>query len=350
MFDACKSAVRNRIFLNLAKRSGSKFYILLPLRYLSNPEFIFALNPKQMKKISLSILFALALFASCKKSDSVPEEAKPNTLHDVSFNVSGFSQTIVEMGTKSSASVKAESAGSHVNYIVYCIYNKDGVLLKKVDQIDKTSAGFGVINEQLPAGSYTLAVGAGTRRLSVPGEDLLSRAFISSYGIGDLFGDTFVKVQDFVIDEKDHQGSVQVERIVGKLELAIQDKIPSEVNKITLMFNSVSYYGFKYTISGSGIVTETIDVSEADKISEGKVFNSYVLPMKETSSLTTDVTISCYNAKGDVIVNKVVKNVTFERNKKTILSGKLFENTSNHQSNFQITIPSTWEDTKTVNF
>lgn len=295
------------------------------------------------------MLFALTLFVSCKKGETAVDEIIPNTLHHVSFNISGFSQKIVNMGVKSSATVKAESAASHVNYIVYCIYNNEGVLLKKVEQNDKAAAGFGAVKEQLPAGSYTLAVAAGTKRFSIAGSDLLKSAFVTSHS--ESHGDTFVKVLKFDINDKDHQADIEIDRVVAKLELVILDQIPLDVSKITMMSTSASFYHFiKSTSSLTDIITEEVFVTESNKIGEGSTFDSFILPMRATGSLTTDITISCYNAKGDVIVNKVVKNVVFETNKKTILSGKLFEKTSNQQSNFQITIPQTWAGGTTINF
>lgn len=303
-----------------------------------------------MKKIYLSFLFAITVFASCKKSDKVTDEIKPSTLHNVSFNVSGFSQTMVDLGMKSSASVKAESAASHVNFILYCIYNKEGVLVKKVEQTDKTAAGFGSIKEQLPAGSYTLTVAASSKPLLQMNQDILFSAFFGFFGSASR-GDAFVKTLNFEVSDKENQANIEVERIVGKLELSIQDGIPSNVAKITISHGSASFYHFvKGTSSSTDVITEDIPVTESDKSGEGSTFDSYILPMRATGSIQTDVTITCFNTKGDVIVNKVIKNVVFETNKKTILSGKLFEKTSNQQSNFQITIPSTWADEKTINF
>lgn len=303
-----------------------------------------------MKKFYLSILFALTLFVSCTKSDNGTEVVIPNTHYNVSFNVSGFSQTMVDMSTKSAASVKAESAASHVNYIIYCIYNKEGILVKKVEQIDKAADGFGTIKEQLPAGSYTLAVAASTKQLLWISQDILSSAFFGFYGTGSR-GDGFVKVLAFDVADKENQGNIQVERIMGKLELSIQDRIPSDAAKITILHNSASFYHFiKGTSSSTDVVKEVITVAESDKIGEGRTFVSYILPMRETGTLQTDVTITCYNSNGDVIVNKVIKDVVFATNKKTILSGKLFEKPSNQQSNFQITIPSAWSEENTINF
>lgn len=298
-----------------------------------------------MKKNYLSILFALVLFVSCKKSEDITENNNPDLLHNVSFNVAGFSQKVIDIDMKSSA--KISEAESEVSFIVYCIYSND-VLLKKVEQTDKSATNFGMIEEQLPAGSYKIAIAAGTRKLTVLNQELFSSAFISNPSF--QTADIFVKTLEFRIDDKDHQENIQVERIVGKLELSLLDKIPSDVTKITLKYKSAPYYNFQATYTGLTNTTEEIQILDSHRSSIGSIFHSFVMPVKGSGSITTDVTISCYNSKNDVIVNKVIKDVVFETNKKTILSGKLFQQASNLQSYFRITIPSTWTEGKTIDF
>lgn len=309
---------------------------------------------KVSKKLLYFALPMLLLIVSCSKNDNPVETPDENQkLFKVSFNLSGFTSDITPLpGLKSSTvnqglTQTAAKLSDQISKLEYLIYNSSGQLL--IDSVQSSNlSNFGAVNLQLPAGSYKLIVAGMSGPYSMGNPKNSTAASISTY-LGYGIGDWFKQVTDFKVSDQSYEQSVALERMVGKVGFVLTDAIPKDVAKISLIFTSANWLYLNHPFDPvAGVQTVEYPMKPSREGELNFSSSAYVIPMAN-GLITTDVSIRAYNTSGNLIVEKIIKNVVIEKNKMTTLTGALFTSLpSNTATN--VMINSEWKPSSIVNF
>jgi hypothetical protein len=310
-----------------------------------------------MKTNRLLFLFAIVIaFSSCSKQNELEATDKTEKLYPVNLSVSTFNTEIVGLTSSVGSSRGTVSATTSTNAtssmadvignLDYVIYNASGIMVKTATQLNTLST-FGTISEQLPAGSYQVYV-AGTDGASVLSKDKSTTAMVSANA---KTGEIFMKALNIKVGDSTFSQSLVLDRMVGKLEVKIADTIPRNIYKITVTSSSGSWIYLNSTndrYPQPKSVDNFLSTSDYGKINY--TAGLYIVP-NLSGSITSDVSIRAYNTAGGLVVDKIVKDVKVETNKKTILTGKLFTTTTSPTTGFAVSISADWKtDSNNVSF
>ena len=283
-------------------------------------------------KIFLNLLCLLFLF-SCKKEH---QEEKEAVRYPVKFTLSGFTQIMqpIDNATLKTNSLNTNTATDTIpiNKLFYSLGGKTNTYYSQ-KIVTKTSAGFGVFEENLPAGDYTV-VFFGSSTNFVPNNNNLTLDPDITTG----WGDTFYKKLEFTLTSAGSNQTVQMERISAQLILNIEDAIPATVSKIEIKFGDAYsvYPGTSFTEQTQYVVTKPAVTGETNT----KLYANQLVTNKPVK-----VYISYYTTGSLPYETKTV-TVTSQPNKRTLISGKLF--TSNNT--FNVSYDTNWNTPVTVGF
>lgn len=303
------------------------------------------------EKLLYFALPIVMLIFSCSKKDSPIETPVANQkLHNVSFNVSGFTSNITPLPSLKTSAVKqtmtqaAVDLSDQITKLEYLVYNSSGQLLK--DSVQTSGwANFGKIYLRLPAGSYKLVVAGMSGPYSILNKENSVSVFLTSY-LSYGIGDWFKQVSDFTVTDQVLSQSVVLDRVVGKVGFVLTDAIPKDLAKISMGFTSGSWVKLNDSSDpATAIQTIEFPLKPSHEGTLNYSSSAFVIPMY-SGFITTDVSLRAYNTSGTLIVEKIIKNVVVEKNKMTTLSGALF--TSSTTSN--VTINSEWKPSAIVTF
>jgi len=323
----------------------------------------------------------------------------------VKFNVSDFEQSVGAISANSLNKNPSISAAmpldSCINNLVFLAYDSTGKEVGRIRQINDfrlegTSsyiAGhdpadpnlakpylkpFGTLVDSLPSGKYTVSI-AGSKLVSQHTNSLftintrkshddveegyirnrypLNTTFIGeSYGLAperfSVTEDTFFESFSINVGSQNIQQEVTLERITGKLEINILDEIPANANRISFKIYDAAT-GFSLSPFKVGGKTDYMDEGEDSEYPENVPSG---LLLKDSDKGKTNykytkflygadqpvrVKIQCFDASGNMIAIKNIPNVRIYKNKRTILSGKLFGTTQ--QTGFTVSVNSDWD-------
>jgi hypothetical protein len=314
-----------------------------------------------MKTSIFSFILACFLFTACSDSDGLmpavndltPAAAEEPELVPVTFNVS-FSKEVIPL----------RSSGSDdfmVKYLDYFAYPASGETFFNGNTITIDSDGS--FEDELPTGSYTfIFIGHNGGNASVIKEvgdapDLLKPNGIYAYQLQVLEEDGHVADQFYqkrVCNIRNgHENNVEVtlDRIVGKVEIVLDEVIPGNITDITL---SVPFYHNKYyffheiliqdkggqwlPINGPGIgdfYKRVIPIPEEYKSKKG--FTISFLSYEITAPYIT------------ITLNGKAIPVVVQKNKTMRYTGKLFE-VADTPAPFTLTIEDDWEAPNDITF
>ncbi len=303
-----------------------------------------------MKTLLCTLAICVALTSACKKSQhATPESPKTQT----TFTVADFSQTVVPMG-KSGSSISdiGDTLKNYADYLIYRVYNSSGTLVSSKDQTS-SSPTFGTITDRLEPGNYTVlfvaskdVIGYQYNSLASalifghdPGFDWVNDVRVQR--ISRAWEDTFLKKISITVGTDPFIETVRLDRIVGALELNLEAGVPAEVAKITI---SVEYDQNTYQVntgvrSSTLIKTKEFTVTDSDRGQPNKKFLMHVFNVTRPQLIT----IKGFNTQNELVTQKVINNVTFFQNKKTILTGNL-----NVSSTFIITVNPVWDEPHSI--
>jgi hypothetical protein len=361
-----------------------------------------------MKKILIAIAAISLLAASCKKDaptqtgrDKPADNANNGKKYKVTYKIDGFSQTTEPISLRASAkkikTAAVDSLSQAVTQYYYIVYNSAGDEIKRIkrfyDQTPvlyyyhedgayyglntpglewrRTTDPFNVITDSLAAGTYTIVVAGSDNDLSANNHDSnwadddhvlynpLAQAKIYQNHSLDItpvsqviyFGKTTITVGN-----SDSAQGISINRVVGQVEVNIEDAIPANVSRISIatMGNHVAFLFNSETSaeSASGEEAEvtynfiTRQVTAADIGTTNFKVAGYI--MNTTTPIS--IIVKAFDSQENLITFKRIDNVQFSKNKRTILSGHLFTpNTSPQQ--FTITANQAWDpDVTTIHF
>jgi hypothetical protein len=275
------------------------------------------------------ILILAAVQFSCKK-DHFNSPAPGTKQYQVSFNVAGFSQTVAPFVTNAtrkkmtSLAAVTDTLAQHIDVLYYVVYDSNNVPVRSYKQLSG-SAGFGTINIGLDPGSYHFVIAGGKTGLQLSPDT--ANQFVynpESLGPGQgylypQFQDTFFKNIAVTVSNVNASYSARLDRVVAQLEVNIQDAIPSGAKYISA------------TVSNDCNILKP-DGAPEGSVADGGMMNNLTVGNKNTTIYSlelntvsaTSVDIKCYDQSNNVIAERIVPKVGFQRNKTTLLTGNLF--------------------------
>lgn len=340
-----------------------------------------------------------------KEQQTSPSSIAKSTVkkYAVEIKLSDFEQSIGSISKSAGISlmslsnkVSADSLKNHINNLVYLAYDSAG---KEVGRIRQYSSGggyrynyvfdpyvepyegynnsFGSIIDSLPSGKYTVVLVGSNYRFTInernpydPNGDMGDRYLLPDAYIGELSSlsyeipfteDTFIKKFFITINNQSLNQAVALDRITGKLEVNILDAIPANADKFDFKIykaatgihlsslNLTGYTNYGYGDGNGGGEGDTPEFPESTlwdpikiKDSEKGVSNyQYSRFLYGRDDVPVTVKLRCFDAQGNIIVSKTVENVRIYKNKRTILTGRLFDNRS--EASFNVSVNSAWD-------
>jgi hypothetical protein len=305
------------------------------------PIFKETIQTHLMKKLLPVVLLAFILFG-CNKSNDVEQSQQEGKKYDVTFAVSGFNQSVVKfaslspkakqaLGEVTKVSAATDRIGDYVDMIYYFVTNSSGTVVNAIRQannpITGNTATFGTISDKLQAGTYTAYIFAwkGPEPRDIFSFPEVGRTFTggSLTNRNSAYIDTYAKSVSITVGTDAVAQPMQLERIVGGLEVQLEKPVPENITGITVTFQKDLPWLYLSDTNASATYTAesttSFGVTTADKVTAGKKLLSFVANFYSSST----VVIRAY-AGTNLLIEKTVPNVRCYRNQKTVLTGDLF--------------------------
>jgi len=291
------------------------------------------------------MLCTLTLF-SCKKDLTTDKATGQQVVKKrLQLNISGFNQEVTDLKTSQAKVSTADSLKEYISYVYYLVFNASGEEVSRRVQYKTQERDFGLITDSLLPGSYTAFI-LGTPKSLQFNEDhkglndwprMPLAATIIRYRQGTAgtpyCPETFIRKLKFNLNKDSVISDVTLVRNVGKLEVNIADVTTAHKIAITVS-NQPVYYNIDNGNTGPG--QEGLEATKASS----KKYEAFIL--NTTSSF--NVTIRCYDATNILLKEKVINNIRCYPNKKTVLTGKIFETSfSNPNLSFKISLEDGWD-------
>jgi hypothetical protein len=355
-----------------------------------------------MKNISLTLTGVCVILFSCRKEES-QQVSKPSVTakkYAVKFNVSDLEQSVGAISGKRGNSVSAngDSLKYVINNLIYLAYDSAGAEVGRIRHgvnvpsfdyftsyknvynstnftyYKEYNEPFGSLVDSLPSGKYTIVLLGSNiqrfgryvindRRANDPAtfeapddrESFNTSLIAEEYGLSPdrvpQTEDTFYKKFSLTVGNQNVDQEVNLERLTGKLEVNILDKLPANATQFECKVYGAGH-GIK--LNTSAIVGSTNYLDEGDDYEwpESQRFHPVQIKAEERASYkysqylygreqVVRVKLQCWDANNNLIVTKNIPNVHIYKNKRTILSGKLFETTA--QTGFTVSVNSEWD-------
>lgn len=305
-----------------------------------------------MKRTYINITFfafAAVMLYACKKQAVVADTKETNTLHPVTFNTSGFkayteSITTQQSGLKVNEESPITGLYTDPQYMAYTVYNSSNTLIR--DRIyNYGSSGFSTVKDSLPNGTYTAIFIASP----IPSYEYRGSQLYFSFDGPNIqtkwgqFPPVFIKKLTFTVGSGGYTQAVVLNRVTAQLQVKIEDAIPAEAKSIEVSATGelgAYSYALELPVQEPVVVTGagsaypetttpyTPQLRYTNTLTAGQVnFGTTPMSVLNTVSPLT-VTIKILNTTGNVLFLKTIPNVTFQRNTRTILKGKMFTNSA----------------------
>lgn len=275
-----------------------------------------------MKNYFFLYLAILSLcFFSCKKQHSSNGGVTPPAK---TYKVNISTSADADLATKATGSkLKTNSAtinvSDYLTMLYFWVFDSTGKQVAFLQQ-DSTAANFGQISENLTSGTYTIQIAAGKSNLGYENNPGLSIDYNGGNGV---WGDTFFGSTQLTVNGDVNQ-NITLNRIVGQLQVVINDVLPANAAKIGIkVIGELKFYkvatATPNTVADAYTVITTIPA-------EAKGHTNYMPPPIEIVNTVSplEITVSCYDASDNLLASASVNDVSFQVNRKTILSGQIF--------------------------
>lgn len=281
-----------------------------------------------MKKY-IVVLFVILFTAlqACKKDNQSSGESQEKK-YDVSFNVKGFEQ-VIESATSIKNKKVTEADPSLHNYYLLCLYYKaDGTFIASEGKYS-FDEDYGEFKTKLATGNYTAIIFAhgDSGEYEVEDGNIYFFDYRYDHPPGPL-AQIYSKRINFSIDAQtnDVVQDVILQRYFSTLALQITDALPS--NLVAIETEVKDRGGMNIFDDVTAANSKTITVKSTKQITGQTGTTDYLLDTDLKILNTggpTEVIITARGTSG-IITRKVIPNVNFYKNTKTILRGKLFDN------------------------
>lgn len=295
-----------------------------------------------MKKNIIFALLALLLATSCSQ-ESANEVNNNNTLVPVTVHVDGFSVSQEDFApTRTPSSVESYS---NINAVMLAFYEGSTEVYKTVQlKADATTyTSFGSFTLTLPKGNYTMvAIAYNNHETASFG---LTSPTAAAYA-GEHAFDTFVKTQTVNITNTTPVDiSATLNRINSLLKVVSTDGKTADVTNVRMTLSA----GGRSFNPTTGLATVNTGFANTVSTSNnpGTTTSSLTYFFLADDEQTLNVTIETLNAGGDVLRTTTVNDVPFKRNRRTVLTGPMY-NDVNLAGSFLV--ETDWLDDLTIPF
>ena len=272
-----------------------------------------------MRNIRFFLAGIALLFAACSNQPEIDNQVNNNTFARVRVHVGGFNVSQEEFSPTRAAQDVADYDG--VSSITLAFYASNGTEVVKTTQ-SKNDAHFGEFECSLPMGTYTMVAVAYTTKDASP--FVLTSATEAAY-TGLHAYETFTYTQAVNISNTNAVDiSATLNRVVSMLTVVSTDGKTADVSNVRMTF-SAGGKDFNPT-TGLAITNTGFANTVGNSAAVGATSASSTCLFLATDEQTMDVTIETLNADGAVLFSKTVPNVSFQRNRKTILTGAMYTN------------------------
>lgn len=303
-------------------------------------------------KTKFFFLAALVLLAAaCSSNESEltrVENHQETALVRVSFNDFSMAMSDVAGARAVTRSEEAPASYNGVGAMTLAFYDAEGTEVYKTTQLkgDSTYTIFGEFTANLPVGTYTMVAIA---RANYDGDAFTLTSPTQAGYTSERPRETFSKVQTVTVTSASALDiNVTLNRISSWLKIVSTDGRPASVKKIKTTFEK----GGKDFNPTTGLAITNTGFSQTNNPSTatGATIEINVVPFvacadDEEEKMT--VTIEALDADNNVLSTKVVENVPFKRNRKTILTGSVF---TADTSGAAFKLETAWLEDKTVDF
>jgi hypothetical protein len=357
-----------------------------------------------MKKIVFLLLITIVI-VSCKKDShsNNPQIKIASEKYAVRFSVAQFTETVAPItvsrrltlaSSKNNAVLPdTTTLGKQLAEYYYLVYDNAGNEIRRIyrspgdyqTETDfhggsqyisgiryiNTTDPYNVLTDSLVAGTYTVVFAGdnGGSGIGINNDDsdfdavklfyLIPQAVIY---VGQGLDPVPVNVPLFfskttlVVGNQNTTSNITLNRVVGQVEVDLQDAMPANVAYIVIARQNEDG-GFMINTETSTFPVENeddqgnlIDNGE-NVITSSEIGKTDLLFYRFIWNTATPVTIilQARDKNSQVLFTKTIPNVPFYQNRRTILTGKLFNNTSSNQ--FTLTTNQAWgPDGPTIHF
>jgi hypothetical protein len=307
------------------------------------------------KKLLLMSTLVMLLFA-CSKDDK-HQELSPNNQksgQNIPFKVSisDFIKKVEvlpmpggRVANTHGTVTRDSSLFGKVSDIYLIAYNEIGFPAINTHQ-RSGSSDFGIISDSLPAGDYTIVVLASSDSLNIPSYSALE-AYLNPDQTFKAFPDIFYKKTSINISNTQSPSfNLTLDRLVGRLEVNILDAPAISQDSIVDVTMRYEHTIFDFLVDFT-TYRETPEYFPIKRRSQN-LFSDFIMNTKTEVT----VTISYIDRISGQRLKKVIEHVTMERNKSTILTGKLYptSNPDDGKTDFNLGLNNTWKPEKVVHF
>lgn len=284
--------------------------------------------------------------SSCSDAEEVLNLSNqfPGPCAPVSVHVSDFSISTENFTESRTRAVENPADYSEVVALTLAFYSgtTEVYSVTQLKNDATTFTTFGEFSLTLPLGSYTMVVIA--RDDSSSDTFTLTSPTLAAF-TSEKVRETFSATQTVTIASTEAQDlSITLNRVVTNLLIESLDGRPEGVSKIRTTYGA----GSKSFNPSTGLAVGNTGfvMSNATNKPVGSIVRISSFAFLATDEQTMDVTLEVLDASDQVLFTKVVNNVPFKRNRKTLLRGPLF--TAGATSTFAI--ETAWLDDLIVNF
>lgn len=322
----------------------------------------------------LSTAAAVSIFCACQK-ENIPQTPAPApsailAKKAVEFNVGGFVQNIGDFRTVPGSSINQRDSllATQISFLFYFAYDSLGNEVRMIYQNVLDANDFGVIKDSLAPGNYTIVfmgttdtpAGFGGSGLNDPetqnahtplanaGMPLRSTGVLSLYPVPNAYYKKF----PLTVSSTDVPAAtnVSMERVVGKIEVNVLDAIPQNAPyETTVTINPESVF-FSFDSGTCSVLTGDVISRSISRVSTTQ-FSELVLNTEAPFS----VTIKYTGYYSGLTTEKTIHNVRCYKNKRTILTGLLFDtpptDSTGGGGRFQAQVNDVWDpNDEVINF
>ena len=278
-----------------------------------------------MKKVSILIVPLMGMLAASCSNESFEqsvEQVVGQATASVSVRVDGFAVSQEDFPS----TTRATAVGSYngIQKLTLAFYNDDGTEQYKVTHTKGNMPEgdtFGEFSTSLPLGSYTMVV---LGYVLYDDDELTLTSPTQAEWTVNAPRETFAATQVVNVTSTTALNlTATLDRIVSQLKVISTDNRTANVEKIRMTFAA----GGKQFSPTTGLATvNTGSVSTVSTgVAVGERSGSVGYVFLATDEQTMDVTIETLDAEGNTIFSTTVADVPFQRNRKTKLTGAMYD-------------------------
>lgn len=280
---------------------------------------------KKTIKAGLILTFASICLMGCTNDEAMTS----SQVEYQNVNISFFDATIGRLGNLSTkADDNATALSQSFKRLDVALIPENKTTESEIYKFTQSSSekDFGNVTMRVPTGDYTLVGIAHKRKDDTPSADIRSAedVWFENNIVGDV---AYIKQPITVKTSSTTATTCSLKRAVALFRIKCLDDIPENASIVhfkidkdcSFVFNPTTGYANKST----GGVTVSFGVNKsADDPKEGRVFDVYVFPAKETEKV--NITVTTKDKKENILNTMQFDDVTLQLNHVTTYTGKLF--------------------------